>query len=390
MAVPSAAKLMQQAEARTRLWDWSGFDIRAPLEALVKSVNAEAHLNAHGERACRERLAFVLANRLRMVEDRKRWPAIAEEQIRAPIIIPALPRSGTTVLLQLLAQDPANRSPLTWEILAPSPPPETATLETDPRISEVQAMLDAHGFTRPELMAIHPFGAKLAEECIFICEHAMTLTPYAAFWDAPSYGAFCAGVDEHAVFQVHKEVLQQLQFRCPAERWVLKAPTHMNHLPTLIDTYPDAMFVTTHRDLGRIIPSLAKLFGALRRTFSDDPAKADVLAAARGQLIAWRKGLDAMREFRERPGMDPRFVDVDYQTMLEDPVAAVDDIYRRLGLPLSARARARMQAWLAQNRQGRHGAHDYSLAECGLTERDIEDHFGDYLDRYGVTREPRR
>jgi hypothetical protein len=389
MAVPSADALLQEAEVRTGLADWGWFDIKTPLKELVDSVNAEARLSEHGERACRERLSFVLANRLRMIEDRKRWPQIAEEQIQRPIIIPGLPRSGTTVLLQILAQDPTNRSPQTWQILAPSPPPEYATLAKDRRIAEVQSMLDRHGFTRPELMAMHAFGAQLAEECIFICEHAMTLTPYGAFWDAPSYGAWVGAADDVAPFKVHKEVLQQLQFRAPAERWVLKAPSHMLHLPAIVETYPDAVFIQTHRDLGRIIPSLAKLFGALRRTFSSDPAKADIVLAARGQLVAWKAALDAMTAFRTDPAMDARFVDLDYMSTLADPIAAVERVYCKFDLPFGDQAKARMQAWLSENRQGRHGAHEYSLVECGLTEKDIDEQFGEYMERYGVTREAR-
>ncbi|MBV9995051.1 MAG: sulfotransferase [Caulobacteraceae bacterium] len=389
MAIPGADALMADAEARTGLRDWGWFDIKSPLEALTGSLNAEARLTERGERACHERLSFVLANRLRMIEDRRRWPQIAAEEVRRPVIIPGLPRSGTTMLLQILAQDPANRSPLTWEILAPSPPPQSATFATDPRIAEVQSMLDRHGFTRPELMAMHAFDAELADECIFILEHAMTFTPYGAFWDTPSYGAWCARADDRGPYKVHKEVLQQLQFRAPAERWVLKAPNHMQHLPALVETYPDAVFIQTHRDLGRIIPSLAKLFGALRRTFTDDPAKADIVQAARGQLSAWTEGLNDMTQFRKDPAMDARFVDLNYKTTLADPIGAVEKVYSKFDLPLSAEAKSRMERWLAENRQGRHGAHEYSLAECGLTERDIDEHFGEYMERYGVTREER-
>lgn len=389
MALPSAKTLIEEAEARTGLSDWGDFDITGPLEVLVNSVNTEAKLHERGEQASRERLAFVLGNSLRMIEDRKRWPQIAQEEIRAPIVIPGLPRSGTTVLLQLLSQDPANRSPLTWEILAPSPPPEAATYGTDPRIEEVQALLDRAGFTRPELMAIHPYGAKLAEECIFIFEHTVAHGPYRSFWDCPSYSKLTAAADDRATYQVHKKVLQQLQFRNPAERWVLKSPSHMFHLPALIETYPDAVFIQTHRDLGRIMPSLAGLLSILRRTFSDDPAATDMHAAAQWALSVWRTGLEAMTEFRQRPGMNDRFVDVDYKTMLADPLAGVEQIYHQLGLPLSAVAKARMEAWLGQNRQGRHGAYEYSLAGCGLTEQDIEDNFGAYMERYSVTREAR-
>ena len=390
MAIPSADDLMREAERRTGLSDWGWFDIRTPLDVLVRSVTEEANLNAFGERACAARLGFVLASRLRMIEYRKRAPAIAAETIRRPVVIPGLPRSGTTTLLQLLAQDPANRSALTWEIHAPSPPPERATYETDPRIGEVQALYQEIGLTRPELMAMHPFGAQVAEECIFICEHAMTYTPYGAMWHAPTYGAYGATANYAAVFQVHKEVLQHLQYRFPAERWVLKAPSHMFHLPDIVGAYPDAVFIQTHRDLGRIIPSLAKLFGALRRLYSDDPDVADVAAAARLQLATWEAGLQAMAEFRARPGMEGRFVDVHYQALLETPIQAIETIYERLGLDLSGAAADRMRTWLAGNVQGRHGAHAYSLADCGLTEADIERHFGAYMDSFGVAREARR
>jgi len=389
MPIPGADDLMREAERHTGLSDWGWFDIRTPLDVLVRSVNAEANLSAFGERACVARLSFVLASRLRMIEDRKRMPGIAQEVIRRPIVIPGLPRSGTTTLLQLLAQDPANRSALTWEIHAPSPPPERATYEADPRIAEVQALYDESGLTRPELMAMHPFGAQVAEECIFICEHAMTYTPYGAMWHAPTYGVFNASADYAAVFQVHKEVLQHLQHRIPAERWVLKAPSHMFHLQEIVGAYPDAVFIQTHRDLGRIIPSLARLFGALRRLHSDDPAKADVAAAARGQLANWEAGLRAMAAFRGKPGMEARFVDVHYQGLLDAPIRTIETVYQRLGLELSGAAADRMRGWLAGNAQGRHGAHAYSLADCGLTEADIERHFGAYMDTYGVAREVR-
>jgi hypothetical protein len=373
MAGIDASALLRVAETRAGLTDWGWFDLETPLGVLVRALNEEAALTPAGQRAAAERLALVLEGRLRMIEDRKRRPEIAREVIRRPIFIPGLPRSGTTTLLQLLAQDPANRSPLTWEALSPSPPPQRATFSADPRIGRIQAMLEAHGFTRPEVMAMHPFGAEVAEECIFLCEHTMTYTPYGAFWHVPSYGAFIAGADHRAVFQVHREVLQHLQSANPAERWVLKAPT----------------LIQTHRDLGRIIPSLAKLFGALRSLFTDDPAKADVAEAARSQLGAWRAGLDAVTAFRERPGMDARFVDVDYKGLLADPIGTARAIYARLDLPLPADAAGRMQDWLDANPQGKHGAHTYALAGCGLTEADIDGAFGDYMERYRVTREPR-
>ena len=168
MPALNCEQMIAEAERATGLADWGGDDFREPLRILTTALNDEAELHAEGERIASRHLHDVLCGRLRMAEDRKRFPGIANEKIVAPVFVIGLPRAGTTFLHNLLTQDPNSRAPATWEIMYPSPPPERATWRDDARIAQCQAKLQDIGFLDEGLKAIHPFGAKRPEECNFI------------------------------------------------------------------------------------------------------------------------------------------------------------------------------------------------------------------------------
>ncbi|MEO2167925.1 MAG: sulfotransferase, partial [bacterium] len=126
-----AASLIETAERRTRLHDFGGDAFRAPLGRLVESLDQEAQLTFFGRIVARKDLTRLLASRLKMVEDRRRHPEIESEKVRRPLFITGFPRTGTTILHAVLAQDPRHRAPMTWETMYPSPPPRTATYACD-------------------------------------------------------------------------------------------------------------------------------------------------------------------------------------------------------------------------------------------------------------------
>ena len=179
--------MIAEAERATGLNDWGGDDFREPLRVLVDALNDEAQLHEQGERIAQRHLHDVLCGRLKMAADRTRLPGIAAEKIIAPVFVIGLPRSGTTFLHNLLTQDPANRSPATWEIMFPSPPPEQEMWRDDPRIEQCQRKLQEIGFLDEGLQAIHPFGARRPEECNFIWEYTLRTVNYMAWWNVPSY-----------------------------------------------------------------------------------------------------------------------------------------------------------------------------------------------------------
>jgi len=373
--------LMNTAEKATGLTDWGPPIFDEPLSVLAEALRHEAALNALGERRAERRLVDALSARLQLVSERQRDPGIAAEQVRQPIFVIGLPRAGTTFLHSLLSQDPAHRSPSTWEMRAPSPPPQEATYTTDRRIAETDEALRFEGFLQPELQAIHPFSARRAEECNFMWESSLLSVNFMAFWNVPSYTRLLYSSDFHAVYREHKQFLQHLQRRFRRERWVLKSPAHSAWLPELLDTYPDACIVQCHRDPAKVLPSLSSNLAALRRLFSDKVAVGDF-----GMAKLQAESLAVVTRVREQPGVAERFVDAHYLDVQADPLAVVRRIYDHFGLAFTAGAESAMRSWLSKDRDSHAtGArHSYTMQEYGIDLDEIDAAMGPYIRKYGV------
>jgi Sulfotransferase family len=385
----NTAQLLAVAERSTGLDDWGGdgyfaHEFRTLLDAMVHSLEHESALTEQGRRGAGLRLAAALEARLRFIDDRKRWPELERENIVRPIFITGLPRSGSTFLHTLMAQDPANRAPLTWEMILPSPPPTRADRASDPRIPRTEQLLQAMGLQTPEIVALHPFDAQLPEEDHLMTEIMLLGDNLPALWRMPSFNRQRAALDPAIRFRTHRMVLQNLQARFRAERVLLKNPGHIFQLEALLSEYPDAQIVQTHRDPAKVIPSVAALLVMMRRNSSHDVAPGEKIAA--GNLRAFADGLAKAVQFRQSPGVNERFCDVHFRDLVADPVGAVERIYTHFGMHLADEARRAMQAWLAnpasRTPKGRH-----TLAEYGLDEAAIDRAFSDYLEHYGVERE---
>jgi Sulfotransferase family len=384
----NAVEMLAAAEHATGLDDWGGdeyFDreFRVLLETMLHSLEHESALTGNGRRGAGLRLAAALEARLGFIDDRKRRPELKRENIVKPIFITGLPRSGSTFLHTLMAQDPANRVPLTWEMILPSPPPTDANRHGDPRIARVERLLEAMGLQTPEIRALHPFGARLPEEDHLMAEIMLLGDNLPALWRMPSFNRQRAAIGMEIYFRTHRAMLQNLQAGMRGERVLLKNPGHIFHLQTLLAAYPDAQIVQTHRDPARVIPSVAALLVMMRRNSSHDVAPAEKIASS--NLRAFADGLAKAIEFR-KSGVNQHFCDVHFRRMVSDPIGTVEGIYARFGMSLSDEARRAMLAWLAdpasRTPKGRH-----ELAEYGLDEAAIDRAFGEYLEHYGIVRE---
>jgi len=377
----NADGLMRDAEARTGLSDWGRDLFLHPLRTLVHSLNSEANLNELGFRRALRRLSDTLASRLRLVADRKRHPGIAAEKIVAPIFVSGLPRSGTTFLHNLLSQDPVNRSPATWEIMYPSPPPRDENFTGDPRIAAATEAMEFEGFMAPDLQAIHPFDARRPEECNFIWEHSFLTPNYMAWWNVPTYTKLLYSIDFRPVYEEEREFLQHLQLRFHRDRWVLKTPAHMAWLNDLFAVFPDACVIQCHRDPAKIVPSLAKNLAVWRKTFSDEVPRGGF-----GMLELQAAGLKRVAEFRAGPGFRERFADAHYLDVQKDPIGEVQRLYRQFGIDLSAPRAEALRVWLKGNRDGHSQGrrHTYSLDQFDLDLAKIDTVMGDYIRSCGV------
>jgi len=375
-----AQQLAAAACRRTGLEDFGDGAFREPLALVVRSLDTEARLNLIGRIAARQDILRLLSNRLKMVEDARRHPEITSGAIRRPIFVTGLPRTGTTLLHGLLAQDPGSRAPLTWEMMFPSPPPRPAGPRRDRRSAIAERQIRWFHRLSPEFRKIHPTGAELPEECLVITSHAFVSFQFQTMYDVPSYESWLEQQDLRGCYAWHRRFLQHLQWRWPAGRWVLKAPAHLFGLEALIDTYPDAGIVLTHRAPLEVVGSLASLTAVLRGTFSED---VDPFAVGAEMTRRWSEGLWRALRARDTGRVPSRqVVDVLYADLMRDPLGVVRQIYASFDIELTAEAERRMREFLGRNPKDKSGRHRYSLEEFGLDAGEENERYGAYARRF--------
>jgi hypothetical protein len=368
--------------------DFGDESFREPLREVLRGLEREARLTLVGRIAARQDVIGLLVTRLRMRQDRLRHPAIAAEKVEKPLFIVGLPRTGSTLLHHLLAQDPESRVAQAWEVMSPSPPPEAARYATDPRIERAARQLAWFDALAPDFKTIHPLGAQLALECIAIMSPTFLSPRFHTTYHVPTYQDWLERQDLRPAYRFHREFLQQLQWRTPGARWVLKAPAHLFAFDALLEIYPDARIVQTHRDPVTVLASVASLTAVLQRAFTDT---LDALEIGHEVSRRWTNGLDRAMQLR-RSGRVPadRFLDVHYHEMLRDPMGVVERLYAHFDMPLSANAAAAMRAHLDQNPKDKHGAHRYSAEAFGLDTDDLTRRFKAYREYFGVPSEAPR
>ena len=378
-------QLLGAACQRTGLHDFGTIPFRESLQLLLQSCEHEARLNVLGRLAVGQDTLRLLINRLHLEDDWKRSPGIAEQRIVRPLFIVGLPRTGTSLLHGLLAQDPANRTPLSWEVMYPSPPPERATYASDSRIAKAERRMQWIHWLAPDFKRIHEVSARLPQECVAITSHVFRSPQFATTFRVPMYEAWIDHADLRPAYDFHRRFLQHLQWRCPGAQWVLKSPAHLSGLEALLETYPDAGIIQTHRDPLAAIPSLASLRTVLQGAFSDHVSPLHIgLETTRH----WAQVLESIIQFRRlHPAVHDRFCDVHYQALTHDSIGTVQHIYTAFGRSLSQEAEAGMRRYLAQHPQHRYGEHHYTLAQFGLDQAEETSRYRTYRDHFGIPSE---
>jgi hypothetical protein len=386
-ALPDAAALAERARAATGLDDLGEGSWREGLERLVASLREQARLSPLGVQVAGADLGGYLETRLRLVEWRRQHPELGKADVVPPIVIVGQGRTGTTILHDLLAQDPAHRVPRTWEVDRPLPPPETATYESDPRIAEVQARQDAIDQVLPEFKSMHPMGAKLAQECVRITAGDFRSMIFPTQYRVPAYADWLVHeADMAPAYRWHRFTLEHLQSRHAAPRWVLKSPGHIWCLGALLAEYPNALLVQTHRDPLRILASLGSLVATLRRLSSEQTSIPEAAAEWAERIL---DGLDRSVAAREDGSVPARrVVDVHFGAFMADPLATIRGIYERFGLELTREAEARMRRFLAEHPADKHGGHRYRFADTGLDEGALRERARRYQRYFDVPSEP--
>jgi len=380
------ASLLDRAARKTGLSDFGDESFQGPLRRLLEAFETEAALTLLGRVIARTDAVRLLENRLRMADTRKRHPEIDAGEIRRPLFIIGLPRTGTTILHELLAQDPANRVPMTWEVMHPWPPPERATFDSDPRIATVERHFQGVDKILPGFKTMHPMGARLPQECVALTAHDFASMIYHTTHNIPSYQAWLDAADLRWVYASHYRQLQYLQWRCQGERWVLKSPGHLWALDALLAVYPDARIVQTHRDPLKVVASLTSLISLLRSMATD---RVDPFAIGADWTQRLAAGLHRTMDAR-RNGLlrDEQVFDLHFHEFVGNEIAMVSRIYTFFDMEFTREAETRMRTFLAVNPKDKHGAHRYTLAQAGLDEATERRRYASYQERFGIVSEP--
>jgi hypothetical protein len=388
-ALLDADAITEAAIAQAGLDDFGADTWQEGLGRLVDALRTEGQLHELGVAITVDELTGQLADRARIVAWRADHPEVGDADVVPPIVIVGQARTGTTILFDLLAQDPASRAPLTWEVEDPVPPPETATYDTDPRIEAEDERLAGVDLVMPGFRKMHPMGARLAQECVRMTASDFRSVIFPTQYRVPSYARWVMyEADMAPAYRWHRQFLQHLQSRHPADgsaRWLLKSPAHIWCLGDLLAEYPNALLVQTHRDPLRIIASVSSLQQVLRGMCGENPSLPDIANEWAEYIV---EGIDRSVTARE-DGTVPadRIVDVHFDAFMADPFQAIGEIYDKLGLELTAGTDARMRAFLAGHGRADHGVHSYSWSATGLDENEWRERARRYQDYFGVASE---
>ena len=374
-------ELIAEAQRRTGLERFDRETFREGLGILVSDINRDERPDPLVERT-REVLLKALTDRLKTTAWLEGRPELLERPIERPIFVFGVPRTGTTLLSNLLAADPAHRSPLAWEIDNPVPPATTATLYTDPRalaaLEAERKMLAA----RPEMGKYYRSSAIYPNECVFIMAHDFKTLMWESRGVLPNYRDWIFQTDVTSAYEYHKRFLQLLQAEAPGV-WNLKMPSHALNIPTILKIYPDARLIWTHRDPVTATSSFCSLITLAHQGFR---GKVDVEWLSRN--CPWQAVQHANRIMDARAAIgEDRIIDVHYADLMRKPLETMRGVYKSLGEDFSPAAEAGMQAWLKDNPQDKFGKHEYKLERFGLTEQGVRQLFERYLSRYEVERE---
>ena len=377
----SADELEDGARAATGLDDFGSSYYREGLERTVDALNTEAELNDLGNVMQHATISNALIQRLNIVATYKDHPEIADEVIEGPVVVLGLPRTGTTALSQLVAADPQFRSLRVWESQAPTPPPESATQHSDPRIAQAAEGIAMISQMFPDFQTMVSSEAEAATECQDLMGMSFRTFHFDGVVRVPGYVEWLLQTDMRETYAFHKDVLKLLQWHCKPNLWHLRTPVHMFALDSFVEAYPNAKFLWSHRDPAKVLGSVCSLI-AYVRSWSSDRNDPDELGAE--QLAWWAEGMRRAMEFRKNVG-DDRFVDVSFADLQTDPVKTVADSYDKLGLTFTDAARATVRAWADEHRPGHRGTHSYELADYGLTPERVHESFADYIATYDAS-----
>ena len=376
-----ADELIGRARRRTGVVDFGSTPFEEPLHNLLRACREEAELSLFGRFATRWDAVRFLSNLLRLREEEKRAPRILDEVIERPIFIAGLPRSGTTFLHSLLAEDDTNLVPRVWQLIHPYP----VGAGPDLRLRRVARQLRVFGLLAPEFRRMHPIDASSPQECSEITAHVFASLRFDTTYHIPGYRRWLDGTGHLDAYRFHKRFLQHLQHQAAfARHWVLKCPDHIFALGALRTVYPDAGVVFVHRDPLAVLPSVARLTEVLRRPFTRHVDKIEI---GRQDSDRWLAATEVMIEAADQEQFEEPILHIHYLNLVSEPLETVAMLYRHFGRTLDPSTAARIVRLVEAKPNGGYGGRRSHLEEYGLDPVAEHERYARYMKRFGIRTE---
>jgi hypothetical protein len=351
-----------------------------PLSVLVRSINEEADLTLLGRLIQRRRIEGALATRLRVEELLRRRPEIRDIDLGRIVVIAGLQRTGTTTLHRLIASHPRMRGVAAWEGLNPLPLPREEPGDPHARIRQGLIAERAIAYLAPAFFAVHPAEHDAPEEDVLLLDVSFMSQSAEATMHVPSYARWLEGRAHTRAYEEFRTLLRVLHWQRPRPHWVLKTPHHMEYLDVVLEVFPTATIVQTHRDPLKTIPSFCSMVAHGRGLFSD---RVDPREIGSHWLAKTRRLVELTARARAEADAS-RFVDVSYYDLVSDPMAQLDRVYERAGIPFGRDERQAAERTASRNVQHRYGRHVYDAGSFGLSREAIESGLATYREAHGI------
>jgi len=381
MSIPSRDSLTAQAIEQTGLSDFGNTWLFANIDALIPSLNAQAQLSEAGLYGAQHMIVSGLVNRLRHVELIKQNPQILDEEINVAAVLTGLPRTGSTMLHRMLAAAP-NLTGVRWyEAQNYVPLPSEVRGDPSPRREAAKGILAYMLEAIPDLMSIHPMSIDQPDEEVIILGQLFSSSMIESTYYVPDYAAWLSGQDPRPAYDDLVDILKSLQWQDSSRQgksWVLKTPGHLMALGTVLDVFPEAKIIMTHRDPVSTLPSYCSMEASLYSLSSETISNANIGAYWFDRLYQWLESFMSVRAKAE----PARFMDIDYQHMVSDPVAIGRQVLDFANIPISPEIEAGMSGWIDANKREHRAAHKYSLEDFSLTQEGIRTHYKTYIAKF--------
>jgi len=390
-------QLCRDARRRTGLGDFGRPQLEPALSTLLESLNREPDLHPLGRLLMRIHLRGLLETRLRLVEAWRKadlaarangpgapgrpGPSNSSNPIKRPIFIVGIPRSGSTYLHELLAQNPGYRAPRVWEVMFPVRNQDNDTKDAQRRVRQAAFCLWCFRLLAPQADAVYPMRATTPHECVAIHSYTFLSQEFVSTCRIPSYERFLRHADLTPAYEWEKRFLQYLQSEGGSQRWVLKSPDHVFGLEQLLKVFPDATIIQTHRNPLEVLRSATALTRVLHGLYARPGDLAEILSH---EAAVCADGAELFMRFRDdHPELSDRIIDVRYPDLIGDPVGTVRTILERAHSPMTPQISQRVHQ-LAANRSRYRGARPADQPRGLALDRSFDLRFKGYCSRFGL------